>query len=94
MTLGEALQCPEEEAEARWQLRAALEFWGSFWAKDFELAAASYDDQAASCSLSDQPRFAFLRGQSSVLRHLSKELRNMPASNDALRKLMTENQGE
>lgn len=94
MTLSEALQCPENEAQGRMMMRMALEHHGHFWALDCERAADSCDDQAANLPLTDQPRFAFLRGQATAFRRLARGIREMPESNARILELVNEQQGD
>lgn len=93
MTLGEAMGVPDEEAQSRFALRQALADFGRCWANDFDRVAAACDDQAANLPLTEQPRFAFLRGQAAVYRQLANEIRTMPAANAAVIKTL-EQQGE
>lgn len=71
-------------------LRGALETHGHYWAQDFEEAADRCEDAAVACGLSEQPRFAFLRGQATAYRRVAKDIRNMGASNAAIGNQMRE----
>ena len=93
-TLGELMGAPEDEAQTRFQCRQALEFFGSPWASDLEASANACDDAAAKCSLTDQPTFAFLRGQALVYRRLAQSIRTVGQDNASLLRQINElNQG-
>lgn len=94
-TLGELIGCPEEEVESRLAMRQAMPNFGEPWAKDFDQLAAQCDDKAATCSLQDQPTFAFLRGQAASYRRVAKDIRGAAAALAALTEQFKElNQGE